>query len=188
MRTKLDVQIDISEIGYRRFLKYQLIPVFKILEIGDPFEDFTGPNYEEYAEALKIQDLYNQFIGSLTKEEKETVNYLRYHNPNERSPLFYYRDFQITYKKWKQIFFKKYDPSLCDISAYRLGLLMKKIRTFHKISKASLARRLGVDDSCVCLYEKGKRLPNLNYAKKFCNIFSISIDDLLSFSLNTSLK
>ena len=186
MRTILKQQIDFSEIGYRRFLKYQTIPILKILELDDAFEGYSGPNYEEYAEALKLKDLYTQFLNTLTEEEGKTVAYLSYHNPNEKMPEYYYRDFPITYKKWLQIFFRKYNPTLCDISPYRLGQLMKKIRTFHKITKSALARMLNVDVSTVCLYENGKRLANLNYIKRFAYLFAITIDNLVNNSLDST--
>lgn len=186
MRTILKQQIDFSEIGYRRFLKYQTIPILKMLDLDDMFEEYGGPNYEEYAEALKLKDLYTKFLKTLTEEESKTVAYLCYHNPDDKMPEFYYRDFSITYKKWYQVFFKKYNPSLCDISPYRLGQLMKKIRTFHKISKSALARMLNVDVSTVYLYESGKRLPNLNYTKRFAHLFTITIDDLINDSLDST--
>ena len=65
---------------------------------------------------------------------------------------------------------------------------MRKIRTFHNVKMASLARTLNVDVSTISLYENGERLPNLNYLKKFCYVFSVSIEKIVNLTIDTTFK
>ena len=65
------------------------------------------------------------------------------------------------------------------ISAFRLGKAMRIIRIKNNISITSLAILMNVDRNTISQYEKGERLPSLEYYYKFCKKFQLSMDFLL---------
>ena len=65
------------------------------------------------------------------------------------------------------------------ISAFKLGKAMRIIRIKNNISITSLAILMNVDRNTVSQYEKGERLPSLEYYYKFCIKFDLSLDKLL---------
>lgn len=188
MQTRLKTTIDPSDIGFRRYIRNIIGNARYEVYTSKILEEYVGVDYERFSEAIKIVDLDDKFRLSLTAEENEALTYMKYHNPGEKMPDNYFVKEQSAYKKWIDIFFKDYDKNCCEINQFRLGILMKKIRNFYNVKMASLARQIGVDVSCVCLYEKGQRLPNLNYMKKFCYLFSISIDELVSLSEDSTFR
>ncbi len=85
MITKLRLAIDPSEIGFRRFLKYQIGAArFRISHIES--NEYSTIDLDEYADAVKIKDLHDEFTNGLTDGEKEVVDYLEYHTPIEKEP------------------------------------------------------------------------------------------------------
>jgi len=179
--------IDKSEIGFRRYIKLQKGIVERAIINFETFDMHIGPDWDKYCDLLKVQDLDNKFIALLNDSEREAIKYMHYHNPNESQPYNYHLSKTTAYKKWVSIFFKEYDLTFCEINQIKLGRLMKTIRLSHNVKIAELARAFDVDISCISLYESGQRLPNLNYIKKFAYLFSVSIDDLVSNSLEDTL-
>ena len=104
MFIKMRIAIDPSKIGFRRFLKSQIINIKN--NISD-YENF--PNYsfdiEIYAEALKVYDLYEQFLSKLSSEERFIVKYINYHTPIEKEPENYHELINPIYQKRYDIFF-----------------------------------------------------------------------------------
>lgn len=188
MQTRLKTTIDPSDIGFRRYLQWQVGLAKKELWDHKVMEEYDGIDLDSYSEALKIMDLDAQFRKLLSEEEKEVVSYISYHTQYDKQPSNYYVKEQSAFKKWLSVFFKNTDENLCDINQIRLGKLMRKIRTFHNVKMASLARTLNVDVSTISLYENGERLPNLNYLKKFCYVFSVSIEKIVNLTIDTTFK
>lgn len=120
----------------------------------------------------------------LTDEEKKVNDYIKYHTPTEREPNNYNQIFLAIYKKWLSVFSNANKKLYKDINPIRIGKLMKRIRENHYYTMASLARILDVDVSTISLYERGKRVPSLNYTAKFCAMFSIKIDNLVNLILD----
>ena len=186
MRTKLKEQIDCSEIGFRRYLKDQIGIARLEVEVHE-HNEWSYIDYESFAIATRIIDLDNQFHKLLDKEEEAIVRYISYHTPRDVKPENTDKLFKQIYEKWLSVFFNKKAPIYKDINPYRIGKLMRLIRRHYNITVASLARTLGVDRSTVSLYENGKRTPSLNYAARFCYLFSIKIDDLVFLTLDKDL-
>ena len=188
MQTRLKTTIDPSDIGFRRYLQWQVGLAEKELWDFKVMEEYEGIDLEIYSEALKIMDLDEQFRKLLSEEEKEVVRYISYHTQYDKQPSNYYVKEQSAFKKWLSVFFKNKDKNLCDISTVRLGKLMKKIRTFHNVKMASLARILNVDVSTISLYENGERLPNVNYLRKFAYLFSVDIKKLIDLTIDATFS
>ena len=56
---------------------------------------------------------------------------------------------------------------------------MRIIRIKNNISITSLAILMNVDRNTISQYEKGERLPSLEYYYKFCVKFNLSMQDLM---------
>ena len=70
-----------------------------------------------------------------------------------------------------------------EIDIKVLGQVMKRIRLDHRLSSTRLAQIIGVDRSTINKYENGQRMPTLVNLLKFCTLFRITIDELISTSL-----
>src|SRR5574344_756111 len=53
----------------------------------------------EYAEALRIEKLYEGFLCTLTDLEEQAIKYLRYHNPDDTMPKDYWASLDSAYEK-----------------------------------------------------------------------------------------
>jgi len=84
MISKLGLAIDPGEMGFKRFLKYQISEAQNKISAHDS-NLFSYIDLEEYAEAVKINDLYNKFINGLSVAELKVVRYLSYHSPIEKN-------------------------------------------------------------------------------------------------------
>lgn len=56
---------------------------------------------------------------------------------------------------------------------------IRKLRSERQLSQAQLAKRLGVSDSIIALYETGERLPSLSSLIELARVFGVSTDFLL---------
>lgn len=55
---------------------------------------------------------------------------------------------------------------------------LKKLREDKGLSQAALAKTLGVDQSAVCLWEKGKTFPRVDVAIRLANILNCTLEDI----------
>ncbi len=86
------------------------------------------------------------------------------------------------YEIWVDVFFS--NRQRCFLSPLALGNVMKRIRENEIITKPMLSRDIGVDRNAIVTYEKGVRIPPLSYLYKFSRLFDISIDDIITMTLN----
>lgn len=56
---------------------------------------------------------------------------------------------------------------------------MKNFRESNNLTMRQVSERLGVTESCYCLYENGKRKPSIDVLKKLAKIYDCTIDDLV---------
>lgn len=56
---------------------------------------------------------------------------------------------------------------------------LRELREQHHIQQKTIADLLDISPNAVCLYEKGKREPNIKSLIKICDFFDISLDYLL---------
>ena len=55
---------------------------------------------------------------------------------------------------------------------------LEKLRKDKGMTQATLAKSLGVDQSAVCLWEKGKTLPRADVAIRLANLLGCTLDDI----------
>ena len=55
---------------------------------------------------------------------------------------------------------------------------LKKLREDKGLSQAALAKTLGVDQSAVSLWEKGKTFPRVDVAIRLASILGCGLDDI----------
>lgn len=60
-----------------------------------------------------------------------------------------------------------------------VGENMRRLRMRKGILQKDLARLLNVSQNAVCLYENGKREPNIRSLVKMCDFFDVSLDYLV---------
>ncbi len=62
----------------------------------------------------------------------------------------------------------------------KIGKFISKCRKETKLTQQELAEQLGVTDRAISNWENGKNMPDLSLFKPLCNIFGITINDLMS--------
>lgn len=67
-----------------------------------------------------------------------------------------------------------------------IGENIQKLRIKANLTQAQLAEYIGVSQSAVYYWEKGKREPNTETIKKLVDIFHISLDELYGFEIDTT--
>ena len=69
-----------------------------------------------------------------------------------------------------------------------IGKIIKQERTILKISQQELAKKIGVTQDSISLWEKSKRIPDTQYIVALCKIFNISADYLLGLDEKSETK
>lgn len=59
------------------------------------------------------------------------------------------------------------------------GEILRKLRNERHLTQVQLAKRVGVSDSTIALYETGERLPSLHSLIEIARVFGVSTDYLL---------
>jgi len=62
----------------------------------------------------------------------------------------------------------------------KIGKFIAKLRKEKKLTQKQLANELGITDRAISKWENGKSMPDLSLLKPICDIFDISINELLS--------
>lgn len=62
----------------------------------------------------------------------------------------------------------------------KIGEFIASLRKAKKLTQAKLAEKLFVSEKTISKWEKGKGIPDTNLLPKLCEIFEVSIDELLS--------
>lgn len=62
----------------------------------------------------------------------------------------------------------------------KIGLFITKLRKENNMTQQDLAEKLGVSDRTVGNWENGRNLPDVSLFKPLCNIFNITVNDLIS--------
>ena len=60
-----------------------------------------------------------------------------------------------------------------------IGRFIEKLRKEKNLTQRELADKLNVTDRAISNWENGRRLPDISLMKELCNIFNISIDELI---------
>ena len=65
------------------------------------------------------------------------------------------------------------------MTAKELGQCLKEVRLQHGLSQFEIAEKLGIPKNTYGNYERGVRDPNIETITKFCEIFGITVGELL---------
>jgi DNA-binding XRE family transcriptional regulator len=183
MRTDLNYYLIKNFQGFKCFVTEQYFWFRKTIGEHEKSRMYGPDAYENYAQAVYVSDLYDVFINSTSQEEKDALKYLRYHNPNERPPKNYDKAILTCYEKWASVFFKGRNKLVKKVDMKVLGRVMRKARMDYGLSSTTVANAIGVDRSTINKYENGLRMPTLVNLLKFCRLFRVTIDELISTSL-----
>ena len=135
---------------------------------------FYSEHLDKYKDALNIDDIGLKFASILNEDELKALKYYRYHNTIDTEPKDYEQLIDNVYLKWLSILPKEN----LKINSRKLGRLMKLIRLKNNISIISLSVIMDVDRNTITKYEKGERLPSLEYFYRFCIKFDLSMDEI----------
>jgi len=166
--------------GFKCFVTEQYFWFRKTIEEHESHRAYGPDIYEEYAQAVYVKGLYDDFISATNQEEKDSLKYLRYHNPNEKPPNNYNRAIMSCYEKWTSVFFKSRNKLVMEIDVKVLGKVMRRVRKDYGLSSTTVANVIGVDRCTINKYENGLRMPTLINLLKFCQLFRVTIDELIS--------
>ena len=61
----------------------------------------------------------------------------------------------------------------------KIGEFIAKNRRENKMTQEQLAEKIGVTSKTISRWENGNYMPNISLMKKLCEIFDISIDELI---------
>ncbi len=70
----------------------------------------------------------------------------------------------------------------------KIGNRIKMIRLHAGFKQKDLAKELVIQAPLLSLYEQGKREPSLNFLKKFCDFFNISVSQFFAFVEESNLN
>ena len=62
----------------------------------------------------------------------------------------------------------------------KIGEFIASLRKEKKLTQAKLAEKLFVSEKTISKWEKGNGIPDTNLLPKLCEIFEVSLDELLS--------
>lgn len=166
-----------SKTGFKYFIRHSVGGAERFIECYKRFPLFSKENLEEYIGSLHIVDIKNNLINKLNRDQLEVLSYFRYHNPIDVKPSNYDKILNIIYLIWLRLLPK----DDLKINPVVLGRTMKIIRTENNLSIISLSLIMGVDRNTITQYEKGERLPSLEYFYRFCWKFNLNSNDVISF-------
>jgi len=182
MNTTWNYTITNTPSGFRRFISTEIFYInIDVQTYSDKYYD-SEERVARYVQAVHYKQLYDVFIASLTDEEEQCVNYIRYHDPITKRPENFYICIDNAYLKWKRIFFTGAFKQFKNIDSKLLGIAMRTIRKSYKKSITTTAEILGTDRVTLSHYEHGRRIPSLNFMSQFCMLFNISLDTLMKVS------
>ena len=174
--------ISRSLYGYKQFVRHI---IYRVRETVSSCEsEYMHPNIspEKYARAKRIMELYECFLYELTDEEIEAIEYLHWHRPDEDEPVGYYKLIESSYEKWLEVFFPKEDKMFKKIDKRMLGILLRRIREEHNVSRLRLAFCMNWKYTSLRNYESGISMPTTLFLYNFSQLFGSSIDALLKES------
>ena len=175
MRLRRKYNIIRSKKGFKEFIKYNLAEARRFIISCYRSPLFYSEHLDKYKDALDIDDIGFKFVSILNEDELKALKYYRYHNTIDTEPKDYEQLIDNAYLKWLSILPKEN----LKINSRKLGRLMKLIRLKNNISIISLSVIMDVDRNTITKYEKGERLPSLEYFYRFCIKFDLSMDEIM---------
>lgn len=65
-----------------------------------------------------------------------------------------------------------------------IGKIIKQLRSVHSLSQEDLAEQLGVSRQTISNWENDRMVPALDYMKKLCEEYQLSLDQLFRLETN----
>lgn len=65
-----------------------------------------------------------------------------------------------------------------------IGKIIKQLRSVHSLSQEDLAEQLGVSRQTISNWENDRTMPALDYMKKLCEEYQLSLDQLFRLETN----
>ena len=65
-----------------------------------------------------------------------------------------------------------------------IGKIIKQLRSVHSLSQEDLAEQLGVSRQTISNWENDRTVPALDYMKKLCEEYQLSLDQLFRIETN----
>ena len=65
-----------------------------------------------------------------------------------------------------------------------IGKIIKQLRSVHSLSQEDLAEQLGVSSQTISNWENDRTVPALDYMKKLCEEYQLSLDQLFRIETN----
>ncbi|MDY4001268.1 helix-turn-helix transcriptional regulator [Streptococcus orisratti] len=65
-----------------------------------------------------------------------------------------------------------------------IGKIIKQLRSVHSLSQEDLAEQLGVSRQTISNWENDRTVPALDYMKKLCEEYQLSLDQLFRLETN----
>lgn len=183
MKQKTYLPLRKSKQGFLTFIKHDYSRLRCSISLFGQELIISEEDIIEYAEALRIEKLYEGFLCTLTDLEENAIRFLRYHSPDELMPKEYWASLDSAYEKWSRVFANKNINTFAEIDSIRLGKLMNIIRTSSMKNSTETAEILGINRVTLHQYEQGLRLPQIITLYRFCVLFRISMDTLIENSL-----
>lgn len=63
-----------------------------------------------------------------------------------------------------------------------INIALKRVRQFHKMTQADLAKKMGTSKTVISKIESGKKPASVKYLKRFCSHFDVPVSSLVFFS------
>lgn len=173
--------------GFIRYVKHQAME-FKIRDEAYKYMDaVVRYSKDDFLEIQRVLCLDRRFMKLTTEDEKEAINYTRYHNPDVPEPKELMNNLHAAYNKWFSVFYSKSKIPFSEIDPIIIGKQIEYLRFMNLDKQTSLARLIGVNRTTLMDIEKGYRLPSLEFIYKLSIIYRISIDDLINAAVVENL-
>src|SRR5574344_2099512 len=97
MKATLNYYLVKNFNGFKNFVCEQYFYLSAEIENYKRIIKYQANAYEEYATAIFLCGLYDEFYQLLSEDEKSSIKYLKYHNPDDKIPNNYDENLKSLY-------------------------------------------------------------------------------------------
>ena len=116
MKIKLRYPIRRGKSGFKSCISHYAFVAEQLVKDHEKEIDENNLNkLDDYIVSLKLMEIYNKFEARLTEEQKDAINYFRYHNPDESKPINY-EEVRNIISEEREKFFKAIKENLQPVS------------------------------------------------------------------------
>lgn len=132
----------------------------------------------EYTEARMVVEQYQVLKSMLVDEQIELLD--RYYITNKIAPTVLYVYKKDLIDKWLEVVFPNDETRLKELDTFKLAKTLEELRKTLEYSKEEIAELIGVLPATLRAYERGVNLIPVNKLFLLCQIYDVSIADILS--------